>query len=195
MRWLDNLEYVVAPGEYRQSFPYYGSVAGMSLLARKTIVMNRDKFRRFRTGNYVDGKTPSQADQPRGLYNIDFLSYISVPMATSLGKPEEQSLGVMHVDTKLFACAPDQLERLLANAERLADGESRQELYSVIREVDKGKRLDEFEDYASNVYEQNDQVVEDLERLRTVIIPLLELYKKCRTGAINQTAANTNTAA
>ena len=31
MRWQDTLEYVLAPGEYRKSFPYLGSVAGLAL--------------------------------------------------------------------------------------------------------------------------------------------------------------------
>jgi hypothetical protein len=194
MRWQDNLEYVVAPGEYRQSFPYYGSVAGMSLLVRRTIVMNRDKYKKFRTSDFLDGKTPSQADQPRGLYDIDYLSYICVPMASSFGKAEEQSLGVLHVDTKLFACPKNYLP---PGSCRQSDIDPKQEIFRAIRHVKKRKKLEEgerkeedgledFERYACALYEQNDPIVEDLENLRSVIIPLLELYKKCRTGAINE---------
>jgi hypothetical protein len=183
MRSQDNLEYIVAPGEYRKSFPYYGSVAGMSLLARRTIVMNRDKYKKFRTSDFVDGKTPGEVDQLRGLYNIDYLSYVSVPMASSFGKPEEQSLGVLHVDTKLFAYPKGTLP---PDSCRQADVDPKQEIFRVVRQVEKGKRLEEFEDYANYLYEQNDPIVADLESFRNVIIPLLELYKKCRTGAINE---------
>lgn len=194
MRWLDNLEYVVTAGEYKQSFPYYGSVAGMSLLARKTIVMDRDKDKKFRTTTYLNGKTPSQADQPRGLYEIDYLSYICAPMASSFGKPEEQPLGVLHVDTKLFVYPKDK-NPLEASVQPDGDGKH---FYRKIIRVDPSRpeeRLDErlqeslkkLVGYAGNLYVQNDQVVTDLEKMRDVIIPLLELYKKCRTGAINET--------
>jgi hypothetical protein len=194
IRWRDNLEYIVATGEYRKSFPYYGSVAGMSLLVRRTIVMNRDKYKKFRTGDFVEGKTPNQADQPRGLYEIDFLSYICVPMVSSLGKPEEQSLGVLHVDTKLFACPKGTLP---ADSCRQSDADSKQEIYRIVIGADPGERLEdklkerlkEFEAYACNLYEQNDSIIDYLESLRGVVVPLLELYKKCRTGAINEPTA------
>jgi hypothetical protein len=195
MRWLDNLEYVVSAGEYKQSFPYYGSVAGMSLLASRTIVMNRDQYKKFRTDTFLNGKTPSQADQPRGLYEIDYLSYICVPMASSLGKPEEQSLGVLHAATKLFACPKDELP---SGACQQTDGDLKQEIYRIIIQADPaspGGRLEEklqeslkeLTGYACNLYVQNDTIVTYLENMRGVIIPLLELYKKCRTGAINET--------
>lgn len=191
MRWRDNLEYIVATGEYRKSFPYYGSVAGMSLLVRRTIVMDRDKYKKFRTGDFVEGKTPNQADQPRGLYEVDYLSYICVPMVSSLGKPEEQSLGVLHVDTKLFACPKGTLP---ADSCRQADADSKQEIYRIVVGANPGERLEdklkerlkEFQAYACNLYEQNDPIIDYLESLRGVIVPLLELYKKCRTGAINE---------
>jgi hypothetical protein len=195
MRWLDNIEYVVTAGEYLQSFPYNGSVAGMALQVKKTIVMNRDKYKKFRTSAFLDGKTPSQADQPRGLYDIDYLSYITVPMASSFGKPEEQALGILHLDTKLFACPKKPFPP--AGARLQSRTESGQEIFSILIKEDGGKslrdnleqKLDELEGYACNLYTQSDQIVEDLVKMKDAIIPLLELYKKCRTGAISQTAA------
>ncbi|MDQ1593327.1 MAG: hypothetical protein QOG71_3954 [Pyrinomonadaceae bacterium] len=192
MRWLDSIEYVVTAGQYLKAFPYYGSVAGMALQVRKTIVMNRDRYKKFRTSDFFEGKTPNQADQPRGLYEIDYLSYITVPMASSFGTPEEQSLGVLHLDTKLFAYPKGGLP---PGACLLAHNEPGQEVFRILIEAEDEKtlrenleqRLDEFEVYACNLYTQNDPVVEDLVTMKEVIIPLLELYKKCRTGAINQT--------
>ncbi|HEY0082032.1 MAG TPA: hypothetical protein VGB61_04525, partial [Pyrinomonadaceae bacterium] len=194
MRWQDNIEYVVTSGEYRRSFPYYGSVAGLSLLVRKPIVMSKDKYKRFRTSAYPDGRTPSQADQPRGLYEIDFLSYIAIPMMSCLGQPDEQSLGVLHIDTKLFACPvtnPPKDAYLQADTDSeiyriQVEGEDQKKL-----EENLGKRLDEFEGYACNLYRQDDPIIKDLEKMKDVIIPLLELYKKCRTGVINQTPTTT----
>jgi hypothetical protein len=200
MRWRDYLEYIVATGEYKKSFPYYSSVAGMSLLVKKTIVMDRDKYKKFRTGDYLDGKTPSQADQPRGLYEIDYLSYICVPMLSSFGKPEEQSLGVLHVDTKLFACPRTESgPQLPTGSIRQINADSKDEIYKIVLQAseeekleDKLKeRLKEFEAYACNLYEQNDPIVEYLDGLKGVIVPLLELYKKCRTGALNEAKTTT----
>ncbi|HEV2799868.1 MAG TPA: hypothetical protein VGW12_05190 [Pyrinomonadaceae bacterium] len=198
MRWLDNIEYVVTAGEYLNSFPYYGSVAGMSLLIKRPIVMNRDKYRKFRTSAFPQGKTPSQADQPRGLYEIDYLSYITIPMSSSLGTPDEQALGVLHLDTKLFACPKGQLP---ADADKLEGADAQSEIYRIFikrddqQQLDKelDRRLDEFEAYASNLYPQNDPLIEDLVKMKDVIIPLLELYKKCRTGATRQATTTTTT--
>jgi hypothetical protein len=47
----------------------------------------------------------------------------------------------------------------------------------------KNELAEEFARYASNLYEQNDGNILYLESMRGVIVPLLELYKKCRTGA------------
>ncbi|MGB9179065.1 MAG: hypothetical protein WCB68_07425 [Pyrinomonadaceae bacterium] len=191
MRWLDNLEYVVTAGEYLKPFPYFGSVAGMSLLVRKTIIMDKDKDKKFRTSDFMDGKTPSQADQPRGLYDIDYLSYICVPMASSLGKPEEQSLGVLHASTKLFACLRGKRPSDSVPVKETVD-DAQQEIFKIVVEPDKDSRkkldekLRELESYARNLYEQNDPLVTYLEDMRDVIIPLLELYKKCRTGVVKE---------
>jgi hypothetical protein len=200
MKWLDNIEYVVTAGQYLKAFPYYGSVAGMALQVRKTIVMNRDRYKNFRTSDFVQGKTPSQADQPRGLYEIDYLSYITVPMLSSFGTPDEQALGLLHVDTKLFACPKNALPK---DARPLAGTDAKSETYRIVIERDNQKeleeelnrRMDEFEGYACNLYRQDDPIIEELVKMKDVIIPLLELYKKCRTGSINQTAATTAAAA
>jgi hypothetical protein len=196
MRWRDMIEYIVTTGEYRTTFPYHGSVAGMSLLVRRTIVMDRDRYKKFRTGDFLEGKTPDQADQPRGLYELDYLSYICVPMVSSLGKPEEQPLGVLHVDSKLFACPPNSTEELGHYLVK-PDADSKQEIYKIVIAAEEGesedqlkgrlkKKLKEFEAYACNLYKHNDPIIEYLEDLRGVVVPLLELYKKCRTGAINE---------
>jgi hypothetical protein len=193
MRWQDNLEYVVTAGEYIQPFPYYGSIGGMALQVRKTIVMARDQYKKFRTTEFKEGKTPSQVDQRRGLYNLDYLSYVAVPMASSYGTPEEQSLGILHVDTKLFA-RPRNAPPLKGEC-RQPGTDSEPEIFRILieggdqKKLDEklDKRLDEFEGYACNLYRQDDQIVKDLEKMKDVIIPLLELFKKCRTGAINQT--------
>lgn len=177
MRWQDNLEYVVAPGEYKKDLPYYGSVAGLALEVRRTIVMERDKYRKFRTQAYLDGKTPSEIGQPRGLHNIDFLSYIAVPMTTSFGKQEEEGLGILHLDTKLFAYPSG----LMTNrAVPLGNIDSSRDLYKLKL---KRAELEKFTEETSNLYDLNDEKIEYLEQMRDVIVPLLELYKKCRTGA------------
>ncbi|MDQ1560534.1 MAG: hypothetical protein QOD32_3594 [Pyrinomonadaceae bacterium] len=198
MRWQDKIEYVVTDGEYQQSFPYYGSVAGMALLVKRPIVMQLDKYKKFRSDAYPEGKTPSQASQPRGLSGIDYLSYIVIPMTSSFGKPNEESLGVLHISTKLFAYPKDHRPE---GACREAGTDSEPEIFRILVTNDDPKkleellvkRLDEFEGYACNLYRQDDPIVKALEKMKDVIIPLLELYKKCRTGAMNQTTTTTTT--
>jgi hypothetical protein len=180
MRWQDNLEYIVAPGEYKKSFPYHGSVAGMSLVVRKTILMDRDRFKAFRTSDYIQGRTPNEADQSRGLEKADYLSYVAVPMSSNYGKPEETGLGVLHLDTKLFACTMETLKKDFPELEPGQPDEEKREIYAV---ECKAKELDKFTLYANNLYEQRDDNITYLENMRDVIVPLLELYKRCRTGA------------
>lgn len=177
MRWQENLEYIVAPGQYQKAFPYSGSVAGLALTVKQTIVMDRDKYKKFRSKDFVEGKTPNEADQPRGLHKIDYLSYICVPMSSSFGKQEETALGVLHLDTKLFACEKGSLP---PDSCRQLDPDSNQEIFKVERKRD---QLDEFAKYACNLYQQSDECIKNLESFRDVIVPLLELYLKCRTGA------------
>ena len=176
MRWHEDLEYIVAPGQYQKAFPYSGSVAGLALTVKKTVVMDRDKQTKFRSKDFVDGKTPNEADQPRGLHRIDYLSYVVVPMSSSFGKQEEAALGVLHLDTKLFACPKGFLP---PGSCRQVDTDPTQEIYRADRKRD---QLNEFGDYASNLYEQRDEYIQNLESFRDVIVPLLELYMKCRTG-------------
>ena len=177
MRWQENLEYIVAPGQYQKAFPYSGSVAGLALTVKQTIVMDRDKYKKFRSKDFVEGKTPNEADQPRGLHKIDYLSYVCVPMSSSFGKQEETALGVIHLDTKLFACEKGFLP---PDACRQLDPDSNQEIFKVERRRD---QLEEFAKYACNLYQQSDECIKNLESFRDVIVPLLELYLKCRTGA------------
>lgn len=177
MRWQENLEYVVAPGQYQKAFPYSGSVAGLALAVKQTIVMDRDKQTKFRSKDFVEGKTPNEADQPRGLHKIDYLSYVVVPMSSSFGKQEEAALGVLHLDTRLFACPKGFLP---PGCCRQVDTDPIQEIYKAERKRD---QLNEFGNYACNLYEQIDEYIENLESFRDVIVPLLELYMKCRTGA------------
>ncbi len=175
MRWNDTLEYIVAPGEYKKAFPYFGSIAGLALTVRQTIVMDRDRFKKFRTQDYVDGKSPSEVDQPRGLQKIDYLSYIAIPLIRNYGKKGEFPLGVLHVDTKLFAL-PQNSANLL--------GEDLNNIEPGIHELKcTRKDLDEFVKHASNLYDLQDENIRYLEKMGAVILPLIELYEKCRTGA------------
>jgi hypothetical protein len=176
VKWHDNLEYIVAPGQYQKPFPYIGSVAGLALAVKQTIVMDRDKYKKFRSRDFVEGRSPNEVDQSRGLTKADYLSYIVVPMASSFGKEEESALGVLHVDTKLFASPNGALP---PGSAPVLDGDPEQEIYKV--ECTK-QDLDQFALLAGNLYEQQDEYIGSLESFRGVIVPLLELYLKCRTG-------------
>ena len=175
MKWHDNLEYVVAPGQYKKSFPYFGSVAGLALAVNHTIVMDRDRYKKFRGKDLGEGRRPDDVDQKRGLNLVDYLSYVAVPMSSSFGQQEEFGLGILHVDTKLFACSEGHFDAICYK-ERGPDG---LEIYKLERTR---KQLDEFAEFASNLYKEQDEYIQTLEQFRYVIIPLLELYLKCRTG-------------
>ena len=178
MRWQDNLEYVVAPGEYRKSFPYFGSVAGLALLSRTTIVMDRDKWKKFRSEQYTSGKTPAEIRQGRGLGQIDYVSYIAIPLVINFGRQEETELGILHVDTKLFA-------EKLANAKEEIPGSG---VYRVTRS--RQDLEDELGTLGNKIYaDVEDENIKFLEGMRGVIIPVLQLYKKCRTGAAKPDSA------
>jgi hypothetical protein len=169
MKWQDSLEYIVAPGQYQKPFPYIGSVAGLALAVKQTIVMDRDKQKKFRSGDFVEGKAPSEADQPRGLHKVDYLSYVVVPMASSFGRHEQSALGVLHVDTKLFACSKGSLP---LNSAKEVSADPEQDIYK----VDSTREgLNEFAKLACNLYEQRDEHIESLENFRGVIIPLVTL--------------------
>lgn len=167
LKWQDNLEYIDSASAYAQPFPFFSSVAGLALEVLQTIVMDRDKYRRFRSTLHPQGLCPVETEQRRGLDEIDYLSYIVVPVASHLGRPEQTKLGVLHVDSKLFAVSPDKLK----NVEE-KDGI----LTATLRPI-------ELTEYANNVYEQNDIGVKYLEEMRAVLVPVLELYLKCRQGS------------
>jgi hypothetical protein len=176
----DTLEYIVAPGEYKDSFPYFGSTAGLSLKARVTIVMNRDRYKKFRTKEYRDGRCPDEIEQSRGLDEVDFLSYISIPVIARAGTRQETELGVVNVDTRLFV-TPEKLEA--DPADKLAalrkahvrDGRNLEFKMAIDPET--------LTEYAIGLYDQADKNIAQLERLTETLIPILDLYLKCLVGA------------
>jgi hypothetical protein len=168
MLWQDALEYIVAPGEYKGTFPLMGSVSGLALLARQTIVMDRDRLKNFRSKDYGKGISPDKVSQQRGLDEIDFLSYISIPLVSRLGRSTENAVGILGMDTRLF----------LATDAELVDKQERESgTYSATLT---GKTLARF---ATRLYEQNDKDIEYLEQIGKIVVPVLELYLKCRVGA------------
>lgn len=173
IRQGDNLIYIAAPGEYRKPFPYYGSVAGLALHVRQTIVMDRDKNKKFRTETYKDGLSPVSVEHARGLDEIDYLSYVSVPVASNLSNPEEVGLGIINVDTRLFAVPDSEMSKLKV-VEQLEE--------KVFRAKTSKKNLNRW---SANLYGQEaDKVnaVKYLEEMRGVIVPILELYLKGLPG-------------
>ncbi len=170
LKWQDDLEYISAPGAYKNSFPYFNSVAGLALIVFKTIVMDRDKNKRFRTGDYPEGLCPAKIEQTRGLDEIDFLSYIAIPVASYLGQPEQTRLGILHVDTRLFAAPRDIFRPTPVPGQEKTFSET---LYPA-----------ELTEYANNLYAEEDAGVKYLEDMRAVLVPILQLYLKCRQGSV-----------
>ena len=168
VRWQDNLEYIVAPGQYKQPFPFFGSVAGLALQVQKTIVMDRDKDKKFRSKDYRDGRCPAEIEQLRGLDEIDFLSYVSLPVVSRPSSSRENGVGVVNVDSKLFATTEELKGEVI---------DAMNEIYST--ELTRS----DLTGYASNLFEQDDRHVRFLEDLTEIIVPVLELYLKCRQGA------------
>lgn len=168
IRRNDLLEYVVSPGQYLASFPYFGSVAGLSVIVRQTIVMNRDRSKKFRSKDYRDGICPKDIEQWRGLDEIDFLSYVSIPIVSRLGTDTENPLGVVNIDTKLFVTFC-KLEGDLIDEKR---GLYRTRLTP-----------NQLNEYAANLYDEEDKDVKYLEKLTKIIEPVVELYAKCNIGA------------
>jgi hypothetical protein len=168
-RWQDTLEYISAPGEYRVAFPFQQSVSGLALLFQQTIVMDRDKFKRFRNKDHTDGISPHDIEQSRGLDEIDFLSYVAVPIVGHFNGTIENQLGVVTIDSKLFI-APDALpNKEVVNA---AEGVFRARLTP-----------NELTGYASRLYDPEDADVRYIEKVTKIIVPVMELYAKCRVGA------------
>jgi|ERR1051325_7203948 hypothetical protein len=176
MKWNNNLEYIVRQGQYMRPFPLIGSVAGLALNVNQTIVMDRDEHKKFRGQDFVEGRSPDEVVQPRGLTEADYLSYIVVPMVSSFGKAEETPLGVLHVDTKLFVCPAGTFP---PQPITIIDYDHKQHIYKVECTKDD---LEKFRSMASDLYEQQDEYIQSLENFRGVIVPLLELYLKCRIG-------------
>lgn len=168
VKWQDSLEYITAPGEYRAPFPYFGSVSGLALEFRKTIVMDRDANKRLRSKTHLNGVCPKDIEQARGLDEIDFLSYISIPLVSRLGHSNENGVGVVTVDSKLFV-----------TSSRL-DGEPSDAGEGIFQARLTPRQLTE---HASYLFEQDDELVKYLENLTKVIVSLVELYSKCRVGA------------
>jgi hypothetical protein len=168
IRQAEFLEYIVAPGEYHAAFPLSASVAGLALEMRQTIVMDRDRARKFRNKDYKDGISPEEREQSRGLDELDFLSYVCIPVVSRIGEASENALGILNVDTKIF-CSPTKLE-----------DESKPEEHGVFSIRLPRRRLTEM---AALLYEDTDRHVEYLEELARVITPVLELFARCKVGA------------
>lgn len=167
-RWQDTLEYITAPGEYRVPFPYPGSVSGLALEFRETIVMDRDCRKRFRNKKYTEGVCPKEIEQNRGLDEINYLSYVVIPIVSRQGSPDENPVGVVTVDTKLFVTRSE------------LDGLPLQGSEGIFRIRMKRAKLSE---YATNLYDQEDKDVKYVQDIAKIITPVLELYSKCRVGA------------
>ena len=168
VRWEDMLQYISAPGEYRQPFPYPGSVSGLALEFRKTIVMDRDLYKRFRNTKHTDGICPKDIEQNRGLDEIDYLSYIAIPIVSRPGSAEENPLGVVTIDTKLFVSRSE----LQGQPLKAAEGIFRMRI-----------KRSKLTGYANNLYDHEDIDVKFIESLTKIITPVLDLYSKCRVGA------------
>jgi hypothetical protein len=97
-------------------------------------------------------------------------------MSSNFGKAEETPLGVLHVDTKLFVCPGGTFP---PSPITVMDYDQKQHIYKVKCSKD---GLNQFRSMAANLYEQQDEYIQSLESFRGVIVPLLELYLKCRIG-------------
>jgi len=152
------------------AFPFLRSVSGLALLFQQTIVMDRDKNKRFRNKDHTDGISPSEIEQSRGLDEIDFLSYIAVPIVGHFNGTIENQLGVVTIDSKLFIADENELGgSQLVNA---AEGVYRAQLTP-----------NQLTDYASRLYDPEDADVRYIEKVTKIIVPVMELYAKCRVGA------------
>jgi hypothetical protein len=167
-RWQETLEYIISPGAYRDPFPYQGSVSGLALELGKTIVMDRDIKKRFRNKKYKDGVCPGDIEQNRGLDEINYLSYIAIPIVSRRGSPTENPVGVVTIDTKLFVTRAELDGRPVRGSE------------GIFHVRMKRAKLAE---YAGNLYDHEDELVKYIEELAEIITPVLELYAKCRVGA------------
>jgi hypothetical protein len=60
--------------------------------------MDRDIHKRFRNKQYTNGICPKDIEQDRGLDEIDFLSYIAIPIVSRLGSLGENPVRVLTID-------------------------------------------------------------------------------------------------
>jgi hypothetical protein len=164
----DFLEYIVAPGEYHAPFPRLGSVLGLALEMRQTIVMDRDRDRKFRNKDHKDGVSPGEIEQPRGLDEIDYLSYVSIPVVSRKGEPTENALGVLNIDTKIFVSR----DELAGQTEESGEG-----VFSI------RQTRTQLTSMASDLYDGDVEAIKYLEDLTKIVRPILELYARCRVGA------------
>jgi hypothetical protein len=184
LKWNDNLVYIGAPGAYKKPLSYFSSVAGRALIVRQTIVMDRDKYKRFRSSDFPDGLCPNDTEMLRGLDEVDFLSYIAVPVASFVGQPEETPLGVLHVDSRLFAASPDEFKNKLFNVSQPSPVNGATTRSKPAPRVYKAQVLrSDLTNFANNLFDQDDLGVKYLEEMRAVLVPILELYLKCRQGS------------
>jgi hypothetical protein len=165
IRRRDLLEYLVTPGKYGAPFPYFRSVAGLALIFHQTIIMDRDRHKKFRE---KDNICPQEIEQDRGLDEVDYLSYISIPILNPHGDPAESGMGIVNIDTKLFVTH----SKLPGDPVKACEGIFRTRLTP--------RQLTRF---ANNLYEQDDEDVEYIEHLTKIITPVLVLYAKCQVGA------------
>ena len=136
--------------------------------------MDRDRNKKFRTERYKDGLCPAAVEDARGLDEIDYLSYVSVPITSNLSNPEEVGLGIINVDTKLFAVPPSE-KSSLKDVERLEA--------NVFRAKTEKKNLSRW---GTNLYGQEADkadAVKYLEEMAGVVVPILELYLRGLPGA------------
>jgi hypothetical protein len=131
--------------------------------------MDRDINKRFRSRDHPNGICPKEIEQSRGLDEIDFLSYITIPLVSRLGSATENPLGVVTIDSKLFV-VPFKLEGTPVKASA-----------GIFRIRLTPQQLNE---YANNLYEPHDKDVEYIQGLTKIVVPVVELYSKCRVGAI-----------
>ena len=97
------------------------------------------------------------------------MAFAAIPIVSRPGSPDENAVGVVTIDTKLFVTRSK------------LDGQQMNAAEGIFRTRMKRAKLAE---YASNLYDQEDLNVKYIEDLTKVITPVLELYSKCRVGAI-----------
>jgi hypothetical protein len=169
---VDTLTYIITPGEYRRAFPFYGSVAGLALTMRKTIVMYRDEHTKFRNDSFRDGITPHQVFQSRGLDVLDYLSYVVLPVVSSYSNQGEVGLGIVNVDTKLFLASKTEVRDDQPDSGGAAE---------II--INAMLTPNQLQCWSKRLYhQQDDKAIKYLEDMIDVAVPIIQLYVKCLQG-------------